>query len=731
MLYKKLSPELAGITHLKKMKIELSYLRLILFIFLCSFQNPVKAQDLEWFNQIKDVYDDVDINEVITDSLGNVYIGGSYDDQKSLGVDNSASAEVNFMGTIPAGNSHEQMGFLAKLNSGGVIQWIKKFGSPSSTTGYSPLAMVEKKGYLYVVGSFQYSAAPGLDFDPDAGTRQIQSTTATDFFVSKYNSSTGAMVWAYAGFGAGGSDLPQGIVIDHSENIYIMGQVSNGATPVDFNIKAPTANINQVGIASTNQLYLVKYDKDCNFSWRKNITNSLNCTTSGALAIDLANSYVYMAGGVFQNGGLNPNFVGASLTVDASTYDAYLAKYNYSGTLQWVKNIAAGTSNNYVTSMDIDNSGNVYAGGVFNGTADFDPSAGTSNLVSAGGGDGFVAKYDASGTRLWSYKIGSAATSEGVYSIQVTSGGRILAGGEINGLTQTNFNPEGTGGAQNKGGAGYEIWFGEYDAGFLYQWAYAIAPTAGTNTFESTANSIAIDKNNSPYPVYVYGYMSHTNTQNFNPGGAGVFGPGLGPQTSTGFASTNCINGFLAKYSTQITLPVELISFVAACDKGTININWQTASQTNNNYFTIERSSDASHFDTIGTVQGAGSISQAMEYSFIDPNPITGISYYRLRQTDYDGKTEAFNLVAVSCQDEDPVSMNLKPNPATNELCISMNGKDELITILITDVIGQPVMRVKASENGETKINLGQLTKGIYFVSSPSLKLKPIKLMMQ
>lgn len=715
------------------MKIKLLSIKLIIFIFLCSSGYTGKAQDLEWLNPIKDVYDDIDINEVITDSLGNVYVGGSFDDQKSLGIDNGAPSEVNFMGTVET-TTHEQMGFLAKINSSGALQWIKKFGSPSSTTGYSPLAMVEKKGYLYVVGSFQYSAAPGLDFDPDAGTRQIQSTTSTDFFASKYNSSTGALVWAYAGFGTGNSDLPQGLVIDNSENIYVMGQAANGATPVDFNIKAPTANVNHIGIASTNQLYLVKYDKDCNFSWRKNISNSLNCTTSGALAIDLINSYVYMAGGVFQNGGVNPNFGGASLTVNATTYDAYLAKYDFSGTLQWVKNIASGTSNNYVMTMDIDGSGNIYAGGVFKDVADFDPSAGTSSLTATGGSglDGFVSKYDAAGTRVWSYKIGSSsAFSEGVYSLQVTSGGKIIVGGEINGLTQADFNPEGTGGAQNKGGTGYTTWFGEYDTDFKYQWAYAIAPTAGTNTFESTANSVAIDKNNSPYPVYIFGYMSHTNTQNFNPSGAGTFGPGLGPHTPSGFASANCINGFLAKYSTTISLPIELTSFSAKCSDGNVTINWQVASQINNNYFTIERTLDGINFETIGTLQGGGNTNQTMNYSFVDANPLPSTSYYRLRQTDYDGKTEAFTIVAVSCEDENTWSFNLKPNPATNELTISLNGKKELTTILITDVIGQVIMTVPVFTTSETIINIEHLSKGIYFVSSPSIEIKPIKFIKQ
>ena len=74
----------------------------------------------------------------------------------------------------------------------------------------------------------------------------------------------------------------------------------------------------------------------------------------------------------------------------------------------YLKNIAAGTGANAATSAVVaDAYGNTYVGGTFNGTADMDPTAGTSNLVSAGAADGFVAKYDAAGNLQWALKIGS------------------------------------------------------------------------------------------------------------------------------------------------------------------------------------------------------------------------------------------------------------------------------------------------------------------------------------
>lgn len=686
------------------------------FICLILCSTHINSQDLIWFNQIKDVYDDIDINDVVLDGSENVYIGGSFDDQRSP-VDNSAPAQINFMGNVQT-TTHEQMGFLAKLNSSGVLQWLVKFGSPNSTTGYSPLAMAVSNGNLYVVGSFEYSSAPGLDFDPGAGTRYIQSTTAADFFVSKYSCTDGSMIWAYAGFGGGGSDLPSGIVVDASENIYVSGQCNNGATAVDFNIKSPTANASQIGIASTNQLYLVSYDKDCNFRWRKNITNSVtNAFGTREMAIDLVNNYIYMAGGVSQNGGANPNFGGTSLTVDASTTDGFISKWDYSGTLQWVKNVAAGTSGNSVNCIDVDGSGNVYVGGYFQGTADFDPSAGTSNLTSAGSFDAYIAKYNSSGTRQWSYKIGSTSFGEMTNSIKVTSAGDDVVGGALYGAAD--LNPEGTGGAQTKGAASQRsIFFGQYDSNFKYKWAHALG-SGSTNVGTNQATSVTIDQNNSPNPVYVFGYMSYLSTENFNPTGAGFFAPSLVSETATGVTSPSGNqymgdNGFLAKYSTSsLLLPIELISFEGACINEETNLFWETASENNNAYFTIENSSDAITWNTIQTISSHGNSNKKQNYSFAYNTESS--AYYRLKQTDWNGLYKYSQVIYIqSCDSRENSHITLYPNPSQGIINLYFSeAQNSLYQIEVFNSIGEKMENIKTYDN---KIDLQYLADGIYLI---------------
>ena len=112
-------------------------------------------------------------------------------------------------------------------------------------------------------------------------------------------------------------------------------------------------------------------------------------------------------------------------------------------------------------------------------------------------------------------------------------------------------------------------------------------------------------------------------------------------------------------------LPVELLSFETECDDNNVALNWVTASEINNDYFTIERSTDAVNFETAGTVSGNGNNSN---YTWTDDNSINGTAYYRLKQTDFNGTFEYHGVRAVTCEQKSNVS--IYPNPATNQIII-------------------------------------------------------------
>ena len=95
-----------------------------------------------------------------------------------------------------------------------------------------------------------------------------------------------------------------------------------------------------------------------------------------------------------------------------------------------------------------------------------------------------------------------------------------------------------------------------------------------------------------------------------------------------------------------IVLPVKLLSFTPDIKPDRINITWATGTEINNDYFTIERSRDLYGWEVLGYVEGAGNSSVPLDYSFTDMRPLDGLAYYRLKQTDYDGKYEYFGPIA-------------------------------------------------------------------------------------
>jgi len=84
-----------------------------------------------------------------------------------------------------------------------------------------------------------------------------------------------------------------------------------------------------------------------------------------------------------------------------------------------------------------------------------------------------------------------------------------------------------------------------------------------------------------------------------------------------------------------------------SADTTNIELYWVTSNEINNDYFTIEKSNDGINFEIVEIILGAGNSDILLEYSFVDKNPINGISYYRLKQTDFDGKFEYSDIISV------------------------------------------------------------------------------------
>jgi hypothetical protein len=185
-------------------------------------------------------------------------------------------------------------------------------------------------------------------------------------------------------------------------------------------------------------------------------------------------------------------------------------------------------------------------------------------------------------------------------------------------------------------------------------------------------------------------------------------------------------------------LPIELTNFTAEQDGEVVKVNWQTASEVNNDYFTIERSVDGINFEAIATLKGAGNSSVALDYTIDDSKPVRGKSFYRLMQTDYDGKFEIFDPVSVNVDGSGEAFriVSVGPNPFTDLLRINYesDGKRSIL-VQIYSVSGVGVKQQYLDVDlgsGQVLLNdLGDLVAGMYFlkIENAGIDSEPVRIL--
>lgn len=202
----------------------------------------------------------------------------------------------------------------------------------------------------------------------------------------------------------------------------------------------------------------------------------------------------------------------------------------------------------------------------------------------------------------------------------------------------------------------------------------------------------------------------------------GTLGPGgTGQITGTGFPSYSPVT-FGARLSSNNPLPIDLISFNVQCRDEKVWLSWATASETDNDFFSVERSSDMLTWELLGTVDGAGSSNSVRMYSFTDDQPLTGLAYYRLLQTDFNGTVYEFSPQTTDCGSASgQPGFTLYPNPTDDVLFVELfNTEADKLEISIYDDIGNLVFIQEYQEvnapNRHVKIDMAQFAVGVYCV---------------
>ena len=163
-------------------------------------------------------------------------------------------------------------------------------------------------------------------------------------------------------------------------------------------------------------------------------------------------------------------------------------------------------------------------------------------------------------------------------------------------------------------------------------------------------------------------------------------------------------------------LPIVMNDFEAEATAEGVQLTWQTAAEQNNEGFDIQRKASNGSWENIGFAEGRGTTQATNNYEFLDENPLRGVNYYRLRQRDFDGRSEISAIVSVdfSMNEEVPV-LQLFPNPVTDgvlNLDFS-NLENEEMTIRIFTASGQLVSEFQQNEN---TLNVADLPNGAYFL---------------
>ncbi len=160
------------------------------------------------------------------------------------------------------------------------------------------------------------------------------------------------------------------------------------------------------------------------------------------------------------------------------------------------------------------------------------------------------------------------------------------------------------------------------------------------------------------------------------------------------FSVANIDNGFSYFTGTDQNnpLPVELISFTAKTLNGRIQIQWETASEKNNDHFIVEKKERNNDWRKISIVKGAGNSNSLIQYSITDLNPISGTQYYRLKQVDTDGEFEYSHVLRV---DYGVHGHEVFPNPFKDKIFVKTNGENSVKRIELKNITGNSINTTK------------------------------------
>jgi hypothetical protein len=387
------------------------------------------AVNLEWTRQLGTSARE-DNYGVSADGLGNVYLSGYT------------------QGSLQGTNVGARDAFVAKYDSAGTRLWIKQLGSTVDDRGWGVSA--DGVGNVYLAGT-------------TGGSLQGANLGGTDSFLTKYDAA-GTLLWTRQ-LGSTVDDDGRNVYADGAGNVYISGFTSGSL---------------QGSNAGLTDAFVSKYNSTGALQWTRQLGTTSTDYSYGVTADASGNVYI--------SGTTSGHFQGSGPVNE----DAFVAKYNSAGVLQWSQQLGTTTTADRNFTVSADTLGNVFISGVTNGSL---------QGTNAGGFDAFVAKYDSTGARLWTRQLGTS-TDEDCQSVTTDNLGNVY----ISGATQGSL--DGT----NAGGK--DAFVAKYDSAGTLQWLRQLGSSAADPSFAISADRLG--------SVYISG-MTMGNMDGINAGNYDVF----------------------------------------------------------------------------------------------------------------------------------------------------------------------------------------------------------------
>lgn len=629
-----------------------------------------------------------------TDQSGNVYTFGFFSDS----TDFDPGSGVYKL--APNGNQADL--FLSKLDAQGNFVWAKQFGGTNSER---PLDfLIDDAGNLYLFGEFKGTA----DFDPGPAVFNLSTTVWECSYICKLDSQ-GNFLWAKQFSGPGANGI-LAAAIGPANNLYVTGTFK---TTVDFD---PGNGVSNLTSAGGRDVFNAKYDQNGNLLWVNRMGAGGDDQGIGIDVDDQGN--VYSTGWFEGNVDFNPGS-GYFPLLSQGVHDSYILKLDSAGSFLWAKSFGGSS---YVNSIDLKLDGQaMYVPGVFLGTTDFDPGAGSLLKQSNGLADLFVSKLDTSGQLIWSQAVGGSQ-QDMLSAMEIDGFGGLILTGTFK--DSVDFDPDSSL-IDNRiiGTNNEDIFLWKLDSSGNHQWVETFG-----NTRDDNGHALAIDQQNR---ILLTGQFE--GTVDFDP-------------TTTSFtlssANPNRYNHFTLSLS-QCFTEIDT-QFIRGCTPFLWEVNQQVYNTPGYYSITLPNQSSCDSIVTLAFSIDSNIIETALiqngdtlwsaepnaTYQWLNcdsnyrPIPNANSAYFvatqtgnyacEIRKNSCVDTTLCYNMFVNSLEETLHSKIKVYPNPIKNEVRIQILPTSSISQIRIVNSAGQLIENT--SIQSETLINTSNWEKGIYFI---------------